>query len=93
MTTSTDEPVYKITCPACSKDNLYSIHKMLTEIRVHCSCKQAIEVSDHYRRYEIAEFLYRAGRIKSPTGFFAGASDSKWFADRAEDQSTTSACT
>ena len=84
MTTSIDEPVYKITCPDCHKDNLYSILKMLTETEVHCSCNQAIEVADHYRRDEVAEFLYRAGRIKSPDGFFCGVNDKKWFADRAK---------
>ena len=85
MITSIDEPVYKITCTACHKDNLYSILEILRETRVHCSCYEAIEVANHYRRTEIAEFLDRAGRL-GPAGFFAGASDSKYFADRAEDE-------
>ena len=83
MTTSIDEPVYKIICPACHKDNLYSIVDVLNKTRVHCSCYQAIEVADHYRRPEIAEFLKWTGRL-GPDGFFAGVSDSKWFADHAE---------
>jgi hypothetical protein len=83
VTTSIEEPVYKITCHACHKDNLYSILDMLHKTRVHCSCYEAIEVADHYRRPEIAEFLKRAGRL-GPDGFFAGVSDSKWFLDHAE---------
>lgn len=83
MTTSISEPVYNIACPACHKDNLYSICQMLTRKRVHCSCYEAIEVVNHYRRPEIAEFLGRAGRL-GPGGFFAGVNDSKYFADRAE---------
>ncbi len=33
MTTSIDEPVYKIICPACHKVNLYSIFDVLNKTR------------------------------------------------------------
>lgn len=81
MSLAISQPVYTITCPSCLKDNLFSLGEIIFSPRVHCSCYEAIKVADHYRRNEIAELLELTGR----TGFFIGASDSKWFAEHPEE--------
>lgn len=85
MTTSISEPVYKITCPSCRKDNLYSIFEIIHETRVHCSCYEAIEVADHYRRNEIVELLKLTGPL-GHSRFFIGVSDSKWFTEHPGEE-------
>jgi hypothetical protein len=84
MSFTLSEPVYKITCPACLKDNLYSLFEIIFETKVHCSCHESIAVADHYRRTEIADLLKLTGPRRGTPGLFIGASDSKWFANRVE---------
>lgn len=67
------EPAYKIPCPACHKDNLYSLLTMLTELRVKCpSCFESIDLADHYRRSELEELAEKCGRSRN----FIAAMDS-----------------
>ena len=65
-------PVYKITCPACLKDTLYSIVDMISKNRLPCPiCHESINVADHYRRTELQELMKKIGY----SGEFIGVND------------------
>jgi predicted xylose isomerase-like sugar epimerase len=69
------KPVYKITCPKCHTDTLYSLLRMLTALKVNCrSCYESINVIDHYRRTELEELAEKLGI----PGNFIGANDSAY---------------
>ena len=70
MSLALSEPVYKITCPACSKDSRYSIFAMLFTIRVRCPiCYESIKAAEHFRRTELRDLL----RLRGYSGYFFGA--------------------
>lgn len=70
MSLALSEPVYKITCPARSKENLYSICAMLFTTRVRCPiCYESIKAAEHFRRTELRDLLRQRGF----SGYFFGA--------------------
>jgi hypothetical protein len=70
------KPVYKITCPKCHKDTLYSLLKMLTALKVNCpSCYESINVIDQYRRTELEKL---AEKLSHPRDFI-GVNDTAYF--------------
>lgn len=70
------KPVYKITCPKCHKETLFSLLKMLTALKVNCpSCYESINVIDQYRRTELEELAEKLGYPRN----FIGANDTAYF--------------
>lgn len=84
MSLALSEPVYRITCPACSKNNLYSIFAMLFTTRVRCPiCDESIKAAEHFRRTELRDLLRQRGY----SGYFFGANGHSFSSAREQHTS------
>jgi len=55
-------PVYKITCPACDKESLYSLVQVITENFLHCTfCPERLDGAMYYSRPRVEELMKQAG--------------------------------
>ena len=53
---------YKITCPACGKDSLYSLVQVVTENFLHCTvCPERIDGALYYSRPKVEELMEKLG--------------------------------
>jgi hypothetical protein len=59
-----DKPLHLITCPVCHEGTLYSFFQLLGET-VHCPCREAIAVANHYPRNTLDALSDKVGLFKN----------------------------